>query len=215
MEKSDLIKRIDELLSLSGNPGKPDYVSRIQEMFHGAIDILVMIYGPGSVQLQNFIKEEESIRQHYVGEVGAEFRQPLAEGILKNAKAAIGMGLIESFQKSITGDVLSDFLRLARAVLEEKGDDAKNVSSVLAAALFEDTLRRIAEINGIPHIEKLQDVIIALKDKSILQGSQVGIANSYLNFRNNSLHAQWEKVERESVASVLGFCEQLLIKHIS
>jgi hypothetical protein len=37
----------------------------------------------------------------------------------------------------------------------------------------------------------------------------------YLNFRNNSLHAQWDKIERESMASVLGFCEQLLIKEIT
>jgi hypothetical protein len=61
----------------------------------------------------------------------------------------------------------------------------------------------------------LQDVITELKNESLLKGSQVGIANSYLNFRNNALHAQWEKIERESVASVLGFCEQLMLKEIA
>jgi hypothetical protein len=184
-------------------------------MFHGAIDIMIILYGPASVQLQNFIREEETIRQHYVGQAGAEFRDPLTRGVLKNMRAAIEAGLVESFQKSITGEVLSDFLQLARTVFDEKGNDAKNVASVLAAALFEDTLRRLAIINGIPHIEKLQDLLTELKNRSILQGSQVGIANSYLNFRNNSLHAQWDKVERESVASVLGFCEQLLIKEMT
>jgi hypothetical protein len=130
-------------------------------------------------------------------------------------KAAIAAGIVESFQKSITGEVLSDFLQLARSVFDEPGDDAKNVASVLAAALFEDTIRRIAIINGLPHIDKLQDAILELKNRDLLQGSQVGIANSYLNFRNNSLHAQWDKVARESVASVLGFCEQLMIKQIT
>lgn len=214
MDKEILLKRIDELSAISGarNEG---FESRIQEMFHGAVDIMMVLYGPSSVQLQNFLKEEESIRQNYVGAGGAEFRQQLTRGVLKNLKAAIETGIIESLQKSITGEVLSDFLQLARTVFDEKGDNAKNVASVLAAALFEDTLRRIAILNGIPHIEKLQDVITELKNKSLLKGSQVGIANSYLNFRNNALPAQWDKLERESVASVLGFCEHLMLKEIA
>ena len=130
-------------------------------------------------------------------------------------KAELEAGIVGSLQKTITGGVLTDFLQLARAALAEKGDNAKNVAAVLAASLFEDTIRRIAISNGIPHVEKLQDVINELKTKEILQGSQVGIALSYLNFRNNSLHAQWDKVEREAVASVLGFVEQLLIRYFT
>ncbi|HLO18356.1 MAG TPA: hypothetical protein VK206_26220 [Anaerolineales bacterium] len=214
MNKETLLKRIDELSAISGarNDG---FEARIQEMFHGALDIMVVLYGPSSVQLQNFLKEEESIRGKYAGEGGAGLRGQLTRGVLKNLKAAIETGIIESVQKSITGEVLSDFLQLARTVFDEKGDSANNVASVLAAALFEDTLRRIAMLNGIPHIDKLQDVITELKNKSLLKGSQVGIANSYLNFRNNALHAQWDKIERESVASVLGFSEQLLLKEIA
>jgi hypothetical protein len=213
MNKEVLLKRIDELAAISGMRDQ-GFESRSQEMFHGAIDVMVVLYGPSSVQLQNFLKEEESIRKNYAGEGGAQFRQQLTRGVLKNLKSAIETGIIESLQKSITGEVLSDFLQLARTVFDEKGDNAKNVASVLVAALFEDTLRRIAILNGIPHIEKLQDVIIELKNKSLLKGSQVGIASSYLSFRNNALHAQWDKIERESVASALGFCEQLMLKEI-
>lgn len=189
MNREILVKRIDELLSISGAKND-DFASRIQEMFHGTLDIMAVLYGPGSIQLQNFLKEEETIRQKYVGESGANIREHLTRGVLKSMRAAIDAGIIESLQKSVTGEVLSDFLQLARTVLDEKGDAAKNVASVLAAALFEDTLRRIALLNGIPHIEKLQDVITELKNRNLLRGSQVGIANSYLNFRNNSLHAQ-------------------------
>jgi hypothetical protein len=94
---------------------------------------------------------------------------------------------------------------------QDKTDESKNVAAVLAAAAFEDTLRRMASHHGIPHTEKLADLLNELKTKKLLQGSQVGIANSYLNFRNNALHAQWDKVERAGVASVLGFVEQLLL----
>jgi hypothetical protein len=213
MEDEDIKKRIDALLA--GGRGSGDSDARSHELFHGALNIMVLLYGPSSTQVQNFTKEAEVIRGKWIG---AHYLDPinlLSEGALRNMKAEIETGLIGSLQKTITGDVLADFLQLARAALNEKGDDAKNVAAVLAAALFEDTMRRLATANGIAHIDKLQVVITELKDKGVLQGSQVGVANSYLNFRNSALHAQWDRVERESVASVLGFVEQLLIRHFS
>ena len=79
MNKEGLLKRIDELLAISGASNQ-GFESRIQEMFHGAVDIIVVLYGPSSVQLQNFLKEEESIRQNYVGYTGAEFREQFQRG---------------------------------------------------------------------------------------------------------------------------------------
>jgi uncharacterized protein YutE (UPF0331/DUF86 family) len=130
-----------------------------------------------------------------------------------NLKAELDAGVVGSLQRVITGEVITDFVRLARTAMEEKEEQAKNVAAVLAASVYEDTMRRLALTNGLPHAEKLADVLTALKDNGILQGSQVGIAQSYLNFRNNALHAKWDQIERESVASVLGFVEQLLLKH--
>ena len=210
MKKEDLEKRIDELLV--GVPSTNDYT---YELFHGTLDILAILYGPSSPQLQNFIKDEEDIRKRYYDDPARSYRNNLCKGALANMKAALKGGLVESFQKTITGEVLTDFLQLAREVLQEEGDNSKNIASVLAASLFEDTIRRLAINNGIPHIARLQDVLIELKNKEILQGTQIGIANSYLNFRNNAMHAQWDKIERESIASVLGFVEQVLIRYFA
>jgi hypothetical protein len=136
-------------------------------------------------------------------------------GTLQNLKAEIKAGLIEGLQKTLTGEVLTDFLKLARITLKEKGEGAKNVASVLGAALFEDTTRRLATLNGISHKEKLASVLVELKNQKILQGSQVGIAQSYLNYRNNSLHADWDKIDRPEIQSVLAFTEELLLRHFS
>ncbi len=35
-------------------------------------------------------------------------------------------------------------------------------------------------------------VLTELKDKQILKGGEVGTAFSYLNFRNDSMHADWK-----------------------
>ncbi len=206
MREQEIRKRIDVLLTT--NPTG-------FEVYNGALSLVSSLYGPQSPQVKDLTEKSKSLSSRYAGDGLERVLLGVSEGVLQNLKAEIECGLVTSLQSSVTGEVLTDFLRLARAALSENGEGAKNVAAVLAAALFEDTLRRIAAQNGIPHIEKLQELLTTLKDNQILQGTQVGIANSYLNFRNSALHAQWERVERESIVSVLGFVEQLLMKHFS
>jgi hypothetical protein len=54
-----------------------------------------------------------------------------------------------------------------------------------------------------------------VKDKGVLVAPQLAIALSYMNFRNHTLHANWDKIELAAVHSVLGFVEQLLLKHFA
>ena len=137
-----------------------------------------------------------------------------AKGALRNLQAELEAGAIGSLIQRMVGDVLTDFIQLARTVLDDPSDKAKNVAAVLTAAAFEDTIRRMGEsLAGVVGRVELQDVIIALKQKGVLQSPQLGIAQSYLSFRNHALHAEWEKVDRSSVQSALGFVEELLLKH--
>jgi hypothetical protein len=183
------------------------------ELFQGAISLMANVYGPESVQVNSLHKQAAGINGKKSGSDAAELIIGVAVGALRTLKREIQAGLVGSLRRQISGEVLTDFLQLSKQALSEPGDGAKNVAAVLAAALFEDTLRRLAEANGIPHIDKLQDVLTELKNKSVLQGAEVGIAQSYLNFRNSALHAQWDKIDRPSVASVHGFVEGLLMKH--
>lgn len=131
-----------------------------------------------------------------------------------NLRAELDAGLVGSLQQRIVGDVLADFIQLVRAALDEPTAEAKNVAAVLAAAAFEDTIRRMgSNLAGVTSREKLSDVIEVLKSRGILQPPQLGIAVSYLNVRNLALHANWDQIERAAVHSVLGFVEQLLLKH--
>jgi hypothetical protein len=51
-------------------------------------------------------------------------------------------------------------------------------------------IRRMgSELAGVQ--EELEEVIIALKNAGVLEGGEVGTAQSYLKFRNDSLHADW------------------------
>ena len=90
------------------------------------------------------------------------------------------------------------------------------MAAVLTAAVFEDTIRRMGkEFAGVIGRDDLEKVMGELKTAEILKAPQLGTALSYLSFRNHALHAYWDKIERASVQSCLGFVEELLLKHFA
>jgi hypothetical protein len=61
----------------------------------------------------------------------------------------------------------------------------------------------------------LQEVTTALKGAGVLKGGEIGTAQSFLKFRNDSLHADWANVSRTQVESCTAFIEAMLVKHFS
>jgi hypothetical protein len=202
------IKRADEVLGKSQLPS---------EMVQTAISMLTALYGPQSTQLQGFTAGLQMISKTALNPRNADVHAQLhAKGAIKNAKAELETGLIVSVRILVAGELLAELLRLGKEILEEQTEAAKNVAAVLVAAAFEDLMRRMGEefasVVGRP---TLQEVITALKNAAVLRGGQVGTAQSYLQFRNDSLHADWVKVDRSQIQSCIGFMEELLMKHFS
>jgi len=201
MNESAIKARIEQLLHLDTGGGQ-----NANQLLQGTLTLMVTVYGSESHQVGILM---HTAKTRHVLEI-----VKVTHGALENLKAELETGAIGSLRQRIAGDVLTDFIQLARTVLDDPSDKAKNVAAVLTAAAFEDTIRRMGEsLAGVVGRGDLQDVIIALKQKGILQSPQLGIAQSYLNFRNHALHAEWEKIDRSSVQSALGFVEELLLKH--
>jgi hypothetical protein len=207
MDNSDIVKRIDEL----------QVHIKPSELVPGTTSLLALVYGDGSPQLISYTKQLDQIRNKGMMDHILDHEIVVcSQGFLLNLKREIEGGLTGNLRQQITGEVLTDLIQLSRTVLSEQGDKAKNVAAVLAAAAFEDAIRRMGKtFAGVIGQDDLADVLKKLKDASVMQGPQVGIAQSYLNFRNHALHANWDKIEKESIHSILGFVEQLLLKHFS
>jgi hypothetical protein len=210
VDQADILKRIDELLIT-------DTREKVAQLPHGGVSLLSLVYGEDSIQVKHFRARLADISRQHENHIRRENAiSNEAIGALKNLKREIEAGLTGSLRQQVTGEVLTDFIQLARAVLNLQTDGAKNVAAVLAAAAFEDTIRRMgATLAGVIGEDDLSDVLKRLKDAGAIQSPQVGIAQSYLSFRNQALHANWDKIERESIHSVLGFVEQLLLKHFA
>jgi hypothetical protein len=220
MDKQSIQAKIDLLLSLASRITSDSDVilmaALVSEVFSGTVNLVEIVWGHNSAQMNNLIEKRKRIehRDSSIPSYGDCMLCQEAVGVLKNLKNDLNSGLLGSLKNQYSGEILSDFVVLAREAASGKEDGAKNVSAVLAASAFEDTIRRLgSEYAGIVDRPKLLNVIIELKAKEILQGSQFNIAQSMLNFRNNAMHADWDKIEKSSIEAVLGFVEQLLLKH--
>jgi hypothetical protein len=207
-DKDAWISRADAVLT------KSDFAGNASELMQFATSFVAALYGPESPQMRTLRDGADGI---YRAGSGMEHRLTQhASATIINAKAELEAGLTGNVRALICGENLAELIALARDVLSENFDSAKNVGAVLVAAAFEDLIRRMgAEFAGVADRPKLEKVIGILKKNEVLKGGEPTTALSYLKFRNDSLHADWGKVERSQIHSCLAFVEQLLIKHFS
>lgn len=192
-------------------------VENTTQYVQSAGNILMTLYGRESPQARQFQEEINSTkkiftRPDHTHSLNTQVK--VARGYLKNAIEEIEQGVININQKIASG-ILSDFIQLSRTALRDTpGDNGKNIASVLAAAIFEDTVRRMGqEFSGITDRIKLEEVISKLSDDGIIESPQKSLYIGYLPFRNHALHAEWDKIERGTVESCLSFVEGILLKY--
>lgn len=189
------------------------------EIVYGAIAVLEAAYGKSASQVTSLqhqlTKAAEGSKGVPYGYAWHELSQ-VSRAALSSLKSELESGFSGSLRRELAAEVLADFMLLAKTCLDQGDEGSKNVASVLAAAAFEDVIRRMgAEFAGVTDRVDLSDVLQALKKTGIIHTPQISVAQSYLPFRNHALHAEWQKIERETIYSVLGFVEQLLMKHFA
>jgi hypothetical protein len=197
---------LERAQSFGGRVGMLNAAVKSGEAVAFAISMATALYGASSQQVE-VMKDQVS---KYKNDVDL---YQFAKGCIANMVAEVKSGLVKDIRLSIAGEIMADLLAMAREALAQR---AVPVAAVLTAAAFEDFMRRLAqEKAGVSNRIKLDEVIRELKDKGVLQGGEPGVAQSFLKFRNDSLHADWNNVTESQVSSCLGFLDSLLVKHLS
>jgi len=215
MNVAEIRDRATVLLDTLAGPDSPSD-AEVSELHQGAISVLRALYGEHSLQEEALTRSlvEVGKKGDPLGRAVPYARRGMLKGALKNVVSEIDAGFLGTLRGAITAEFLTDLVKLSRESLGESDDGAKNVAAVLAAAAFEDTIRRFATLKGIAQEgRKLADLLTDLKDAEAIEGAQVSIAQSFLRFRNDALHAQWDEIERAGIESVLSFTEQLVLKN--
>jgi uncharacterized membrane protein YeaQ/YmgE (transglycosylase-associated protein family) len=163
------------------------------------------LYGENSQQLAAINRRVEAIgKEKGTGNIPTMIYQ-LVVGSMASMAADIKSGLVGSMRLGIAGEVLADLIALAREALDQKN---VHVAAVLAAAAYEDLLRRLGrEKAGITTRIKLEQVINGLADKGVLVGGEPATVQGFLRFRNDSLHSDRANVTEVQVTTCLGLLD--------
>lgn len=133
------------------------------------------------------------------------------KSIFLAAKSDYEGGYVFSVEKSMSAEILGDFVSMAKLALSE---GYKDVAAVLACAALEDTLKRYAKLNELDVNDKeMPEVISALKAKGLVSGAQKSLLDAMPKIRNYAMHADFDKIKEPDVNSVIGYVEQFLLSN--
>jgi len=146
---------------------------------------------------------ERSHRQG--GIIGADVDALL--GHLRFLRDAVEGGLLRSLQNEVSAADFADFVGHARHYLEE---GKKVEASVIAAATFEDAVKRLAQAYAVDDLSKLDTTISALKTKGVVSSVEAKRLRYLAGIRNSALHASWDEFDLDAVRDLVEGVERLL-----
>lgn len=132
-------------------------------------------------------------------------------GMLKAVEHDIESGMLANFRSLIQAEIFADFLEMAEHLLNEGYKDA---AAVLLGAILEDSLRKIADANGISvvgpkgkplTIDPLNSAVAKDGVYNSLVQKQI---TSWANLRNDAAHGHFTKYDEAQVKQMLLFVQK-------
>lgn len=204
------LKRIDDLLATK--PSERFDGSAIGKVYIGTLGIATSLYGATSPQVRAIEKRNEDLSSYYP-EVREEYFIHELCGTLHTIRDEIMSGLITTLQAETRGEVLADFVVMAKKAL---GSGLKDAAAVLICAALEDTLKRFAQLNGLVVDDSdMSQVINALKSQGLIKGTQSKVLESFVTVRNKAFHAQCDKIDSAEIHSIIAFVQEFLTQKFS
>jgi hypothetical protein len=173
------------------------------------LSFIKTLYGSDHPYYSEF---EESLNGYYATNVAMGIE------ILKSIKHEIDNGWLSKLTMLVTADVFSDFLDMAEHLLKENYKDA---AAVIAGSVFEDMLRKLASVNGIPTTNDkgkpmtMEPINIELAKKDVFNQLVKKQNTAWADLRNNAAHGNYDEYNEQQVKDMIiyvtGFASTYLI----
>lgn len=192
------------LLTLSkDNPSfisiRGDYIRRCQEWLCSVINLIRVLVGENGYFYQQCSKIPQEIDE--TGGINSITVTRML-GLLISFRDAWKAGLVKDIEYVIMGITFDNFLDHAG---EYHKLGKKMEASVLASAVLEDTIKKIAKKNGInPEIvRELDPLITELAKIGIFTQVKAKRARGYAGTRNHAFHAEWDRFDLNDVKNLI------------
>lgn len=218
-EVADLIalgQQIVGAASRSGSSMSPEEMAKSTTWVTRTGELLQRLYKSGSHHRRMF---DMVVENHDFTIMHSQYHHHGSQvlGILQSVQHELDNGLIADFAKLIEASVFADFLEMAEYLLQEGYKDA---AAVLIGGVLEDTLRKLADSNGIPTtrangnpltIDPLNAALAKADAYNKLVQKQI---TSWANLRNDAAHGNYEAYTRDQVQMMLLFVQSFAAEHM-
>ncbi len=129
-------------------------------------------------------------------------------GLLQSAAEEMKAGLMRKAEYVFVATTFDEFLEHAT---EYHKAGKKTESSILASAVFEDTVRKLSERHGIAESGRpLETIIDDLAKKGALTPVKAKRVKGFGAVRNKALHAQWDEFDIRDVGDLISGTRELI-----
>ena len=193
-------ERVQELTSITARGGQ----------------LIARLYGSDSHYFQTF---KAATQVQYFNIMHSRCYRHVADmvGIFKAVEHDIKSGMLANFRSLIQAEVFTDFLDMAEHFLRE---DYKDAAAVLLGAVLEDSLRKVADANGVSILNAkgkpltIDPLNVALAKKGVYNALVQKQIISWANLRNDAAHGHFDKYDSAQVQQMLLFVQNFCVNHL-
>lgn len=132
-------------------------------------------------------------------------------GFLRHLHEAIDKDQLTKIENEITAADFNNFLEHAIYYCDR---NKKVESSVIASAILEDSIKKVAIRNGITKTSKLDSTISALQTNNVISSLQAKKLRYYAGIRNKALHADWDEFALDDVKDLIQGISKLIENYL-
>jgi uncharacterized protein YutE (UPF0331/DUF86 family) len=133
-------------------------------------------------------------------------------GLVSSAREEWKHGLLRKIEYVVAAETFDEFLD--HASLYHKGGK-KIEASVLASAVFEDTVKKIAAKNKVASAgQSLEPLIEELVKANILTPVKAKRLKGHAGVRNYALHAEWDKFDIRDVGELINGVREIIENYL-
>lgn len=133
-------------------------------------------------------------------------------GVLESTYTEWQHGLLGSIEYIVAAETFDDFLdHASRYHKANKATEA----SILASAVLEDTMKKIAIKHGIDTNDKTLDPLIDDMVKAgVIPSVKAKRLKSHAGIRNHAMHAEWDKIDIKDVGVMISDTRELIENYL-
>ncbi len=121
-------------------------------------------------------------------------------------------GLLTTIENHAIAVTFDDFLDHGAEYLKQ---GRKDEAAVIAGIVFEDAMRRICRVLGVPENGIALDTLISeLAKRDVLTALKAKRAGAATGLRISAAHARWEEIQLSDVNPVIEFTRELMAAHL-